>query len=411
VTNTKVEFRDERTAQAHELLLERLRALTTSDQWLSMLELSRRFHTYSTRNVLLLLAQGAQGRVAGYRTWQTIPAEDGNNCQVRKGARALTVLAPITRQRNETDPTTGDATSRKVLVGFKGVRVFDEAALVTPPAAPQVLPELLHGESPQQLWTALADQVCTAGFTLRDGDCAPANGRTDWLTRTVTIRPDLDPAQRTKTLAHELAHVRLHDPTSDTAHRSTRPQMEVEAESVAYLVCAHTGIDTAQYTIPYVAHWAHGDIELVQATAERVIDTARRITDTLDQELAPKLGATPSPTAPVPINAAGLSEARSEPRSAAERPSAEDALAEDRAVTELRQQVEARAAQVLTHLAANPFDWGAEPHHHAAIRAAARAISPAATPDVTTARERLGQVLRHPATPEPPDPGPTLDAA
>jgi hypothetical protein len=411
VTNTNVEFRDERTAQAHELLLERLRALTTSDQWLSMLEVSRRFHSYSARNVLLLVAQGAQGRVAGYRTWQTIPAEGGSTCQVRKGARALTVLAPITRQRDDTDPTTGESTTRKVLVGFKGVRVFDEAALVTPPAAPQVLPELLRGESPQQLWNALAEQIHAAGYTLQDGDCAPANGRTDWLARTVTIRPDLDPAQRTKTLTHELAHVRLHDPTGDAAHRSTRPQMEVEAESVAYLVCAHTGIDTAQYTIPYVAHWANGDIELIRATAERVIDTARRITDTLDHDLTPKPDLTTNPAAPLPVDARTPGAIPSTAEDVAPRRSAEGAPADDHALIAVRQQVEARAAQLLAHLAANPDDWGADPHQHAAIRNAARAISPAATPEVTTARESLGQLLRHPTAPEPPALGPTLDAA
>jgi hypothetical protein len=246
---------------------------------------------------------------------------------------------------------------------------------------------------------------------LQDGDCAPANGRTDWRARTVTIRPDLEPAQRTKTLAHELAHVRLHDPLGDAAHRSTRPQMEVEAESVAYLVCAHTGIETAQYTIPYVAHWAHGDIELVHTTAERVIDTARRITDTLDHELAPSVNPPSAPAAPAPIDATATSANFSSARDAAPRPSPEDAPADDPSLAAVRQQVEARAAQLLAHLAANPDDWGAEPHQHSAIRNAARAISPAATPEVTTARERLGQLLRHPAAPEPPDLGPTLDAA
>jgi hypothetical protein len=411
VTRASIDLRDKRTAQAHELLLEQLRSLTTSDQWLSMLDMSRRFHSYSARNVLLLVAQGAQGRVAGYRTWQTIPAEDGNTCQVRKGARALTVLAPITRQRDDTDPTTGESTTRKVLVGFKGVRVFDEAALVIPPAAPQVMPELLHGESSQQLWSALAEQVRTEGFTLQDGDCAPANGRTDWLTQTVTIRPDLEPAQRTKTLAHELAHVHLHDPTSDAAHRSTRPRMEVEAESVAYLVCAHTGIDTARYTIPYVAHWSNGDIELVQATAERVIDTAHRITDALELDLAPKVDASPSPAPPMPVNAKATSAEPLTMRDTARQPSDEDARVDDRSLAAVREQVEARAAQLLAHLTANPDDWGAEPHQHAAIRNAARAVSPAATPEVTTARERLSQLLRHPTRPEPPDLGPTLDAA
>jgi len=419
MTSASIDVRDERTAHAHELLLERLRALTTSDQWLTMLELSRRFHTYSARNVLLLLAQGAEGRVAGYRTWQTIPAQDGGTCQVRKGAQSLTVLAPITRQRDESDTATatGEKTKRRVLVGFKGVRVFDEASLVAPPAAPEVMPELLHGESPQHIWHSLAEQVQAAGFTLNDGDCSPANGRTDWLARTVTVHPDLEPAQRTKTLAHELAHVRLHDPTRDSEHRVSRPRMEVEAESVAYLVCAHTGIDAAQYTIPYVAHWANGDLELVQATAERVIDTARTITTTLERDLAPNVERPPEHPVPVPADASRAIDrtaSGAHPTLGAAAPDAPsagpDGLAGD-ALERIRAQVEARAAGVLAHLAAAPDAWGADPDQHAAIRNAARAISVPATPAVATARERLGQLLHHPAAPQPPEPGPTLEAA
>ena len=81
------------------------------------------------------------------------------------------------------------------------------------------------------------------------------------------------------------------------------------------------------------------------------------------------------------------------------------------ALAGVRQRVEERAAQVLTHLAANPDDWGADPKQHDAIRTAARAMTPAATPEVSTARERIGQLLRHPTATEPPDLGPTLDAA
>jgi len=416
LTRASIDPRDERTAHAHELLLERLRALTTSDQWLTMLELSRRFHTYSARNVLLLLAQGAEGRVAGYRTWQTIPAQDGGTCQVRKGAQSLTVLAPITRQRDDTDTATGEKTKRRVLVGFKGVRVFDERSLVAPPATPEVMPELLHGESPQQIWYALAEQVRAAGFALNDGDCSTANGRTDWLARTVTVRPDLAPAQRTKTLAHELAHVSLHDPLRDSEHRMSRPQMEVEAESVAFLVCAQSGIDAAQYTIPYVAHWADGDLELVQATAERVIDTARTITTTLERDLAPNVQPTPQHALPVPTDASTAIDRNAIDKPPAARPTPLDAPPtgpDDLAADELeriRVQVEARAAGVLAHLADNPDAWGAEADEHAAIRHAARAISVPATPAVASARDRLEQLLHHPAAPRPPEPGPTLDA-
>ena len=158
---------DARAAEAHALLVEQLRALTSSEQWLSMLEMSRRFHTYSARNVLLLMVQGAQGRVAGYRTWQTIPDEGGGNCQVRKGAKAMTILAPVTRSIEHTDEVTSETTSRRALVGFKAVRVFDETALVSPPATAEVVPQLLTGNTAERLYDTLAGQVREAGFQNR----------------------------------------------------------------------------------------------------------------------------------------------------------------------------------------------------------------------------------------------------
>lgn len=396
-TGSAALLNDARAARAHELMVEQLCALTTSEQWLAMLEMGRQFHTYSARNALLLLAQGAQGRVAGYRTWQAIPARSGGTCQVRKGAQALTVLAPITRDREAVDEASGERTVRRVLIGFKPVRVFDEAALVEPPAATEVMPDLLRGEAPTRLFTALADQIRGKGFQVQDGDCAPANGRTDWMTRMVTIRPDLEPAQRTKTLAHELAHVHLHDPSTEVARRASRDRIEVEAESVAYLVCAHAGIDSASYTIPYVAHWSGGQVDLVQATAERVIDTARRITDGLDAALHPEPDVAPElcpePTASPSVLPPAARAAH--PSMAAASPSHD--------LDFVRRSVERDAARLLARLAANPEAWGADPESLAAVRRAAAAANPPATAGVATARERLADLIHHPAAPEPPD--------
>jgi len=390
---------DARAAEAHALLVDQLRALTSSEQWLAMLEMSQRFHTYSARNVLLLMVQGAQGRVAGYRTWQTIPAEAGGNCQVRKGAKSMTILAPVTRSIAHTDEVTHETTSHRAVVGFKAVRVFDETALISPPAPAEVLPELLTGNTAQPLYDTLAHQVRTAGFRLEDGDCAPANGRTDWTTRTVTIRPDLEPSQRTKTLAHELAHVHLHDPHRSPETRMSRERMEIEAESVAYLVCAHAGVDSATYTVPYVAHWSGGNVELVQQTAERVIDAARNISDGIDQALSPNRAPSPAPR-PLP-------EPRDPKRNPGTRargphPSSNGRVA-DRELAETRRRVEADAAVLIGRLAANPDTWAADPEIRDAVRQlAARGTAPA-TPRVAAARERLAEVIHHPAAPEPHD--------
>jgi IrrE N-terminal-like domain/N-terminal domain of anti-restriction factor ArdC len=390
---------DARVAEAHALLVDQLRALTSSEQWLSMLEMSRRFHTYSARNVLLLMVQGAHGRVAGYRTWQTIPAEAGGNCQVRKGAKAMTILAPVTRSIEHKDEVTSETTSRRALVGFKAVRVFDETALVSPPAPAEVVPQLLTGNTAEHLYDTLAGQVREAGFRLEDGDCSPANGRTDWRTRIVTVRPDLEPSQRTKTLAHELGHVCLHDPQRSPETRMSRERMEVEAESVAYLVCAHAGIDSATYTVPYVAHWSAGNVELVQQTAERVIDAARNITDGIDHALSPARAPAPAPI-PLPVRREAGGDAETNAR--AQHPSSKGRVA-DRDLSDTRRRVEADAAVLIGRLAANPDEWAADPEIRDVVRRlAAREMAPS-TRRVAAARERLAEVIHHPAAPEPRD--------
>jgi hypothetical protein len=93
----------------------------------------------------------------------------------------------------------------------------------------------------------------------------------------VTIRDDLSLAQATKTFAHERAHILLGHVGSVARYLVCRGQCEVEAESVAYLVCVQLGIDAADYSLPYVARWGEGDVELIQKTAERVVTVARSI--------------------------------------------------------------------------------------------------------------------------------------
>jgi hypothetical protein len=96
------------------------------------------------------------------------------------------------------------------------------------------------------------------------------NGYADFERRIVVVREDLSGAQEMKTLIHELAHVVLHRNTD----LYDRALAEVEAESVAFVVASALGLDTSDYSFPYVARWGGGDAELVAATAQRVITAA-----------------------------------------------------------------------------------------------------------------------------------------
>ena len=126
------------------------------------------------------------------------------------------------------------------------------------------------------------------GFTLARADCGPGvNGLTHYGQRTVTVRPNVDDAQAVKTLAHELAHVLLHDPTGPdaqpglaglTSAGQCRGRLEVEAESVAYLIAASHGLDTGSYTFAYVAGWASSGDGAAAASPDTVVrQTAQRV--------------------------------------------------------------------------------------------------------------------------------------
>ncbi len=296
---------NERLAAAHATLTAAIGAVTTGAEWQQLLHLARSFHRYSPNNQLLLAAQGADGLVASFNTWKTITATDGQPCRVRKGETALRVYAPMQSVRRELDPATGEEVEVRGRVRFKLVPVFHQGQLVTPPDLP-LQPRFLEGtEPPPDVWEAVADQIDAGGFRLErgplDGPGGP-NGITDHTTRTVTVRDDLPPVQALKTQLHELAHVMLHD--GEQRDGMTRDRIEVEAESVAYVVLDTLGVDSADYSIPYVTNWAGGDIELVRSTAERVLGAARTIIDrleaTLDIELIPNPLSHAQPSSPQP---------------------------------------------------------------------------------------------------------------
>lgn len=273
----QLERREEALAAVHDRLLAAVDALTSSDAWRATLDVAARFHTYSPNNVLLIVVQRPDAtRVAGYRAWTQLGR------QVRRGERGIAILAPVLRRPDQpasTDtPAAGqnnDTPQRRVVAGFRATHVFDIAQTDGPPL-PEVRPSLLDGAAPLALWAGLLEHVAAADYTLGYGDLAPANGRTDFTDQTVLLDRGLPAAQRVKTLAHELAHIRLHAPAV-RPEGCDRPRAEVEAESVAYIVTAAHGLAADDYTVPYVTGWAGGNRDLLAATATRVLGCARSI--------------------------------------------------------------------------------------------------------------------------------------
>jgi hypothetical protein len=301
--------RDAKLDALHERLTAAVGQLSSGDDWKRALEFAARFRSRSFGNTLLIWAQHLdafeQGRVpepepsyvAGYKQWQSLGR------QVAKGQPGYMIFAPVTGRFATTTPQ--DAASwrrlgrfekpkpgevvRSRMVGAKPAYVWDVSQTTGEAVPERPRPVLLEGEAPEGLWDGLASLIEAEGFAVlrveHEGLIRGANGLTDYTARTVAVRQNMDPAAQVKTLAHELAHVRLHGPENPdaTGHRGIG---EVEAESVALMIGAAHGMDTSSYTIPYVSGWA-GTVkdkepaEVVQATGERVRKTAGAILDAL----------------------------------------------------------------------------------------------------------------------------------
>lgn len=269
----------DRADELHQQLLDQVTQLRTSDEWLQAMTAAARFHDYSLGNWLLLWSQAEQRgttvtRPAGYRTWQSIGR------QVRRGERGYQILAPITRRITRDDTT--DDESERVVCGFRVVHVFDIRQTDGEPL-PDVGPRRLTGDGDARLLEAGIGMIEDQGYRYGLDQLRGPNGLTRPGSKQVIVDAELDGAQLTTTTIHELAHVLMH---ADTAAIDCRGRVEVEAESVAYVVCAAAGLDTSSYSIPYVAGWVAATAnpeETLLRTGERIVATARRVLAVLER--------------------------------------------------------------------------------------------------------------------------------
>jgi antirestriction protein ArdC len=253
-------------------LLEELTAgvaeLTTSDRWQRFLDVQSRFHHYSFLNTLAIeLQRPGATEVAGFRTWR------GLGRRVRKGEKGIAILAPVVRRTRVED----DNGETHVLVGaptaFRVVHVFDIAQ--TDGEELPTIVERLEGEDTGGAYVRLVEVARSLGYTVEE-DYLPGerNGQCSFAERRITVEVSNAEAQQVKTLAHEIAHAMLHEGFTD------RALAELEAESVAFVVCRALGIESASYSFGYVAHWAGGGTEAVaaiKAAGARIQNTADAI--------------------------------------------------------------------------------------------------------------------------------------
>jgi len=265
--------------QLHESIAQQVEQLRDGGAWQRFLDFSTSFHAYSIGNLLLALAQkpDATGPLAGFRKWQSLGRV------VRRGEKGIRIFAISSKRITETDPRTGEETTRTV-TWYPVVSVFDITQTEQLPGA-EPLPELvsdLTGSDDHDVVDLLTKRLTAAGWAVSIEQIpGSAKGYTDPATRRIVIRDGLAPLQQAKTLIHETAHVILGHVDDVAAYRQHRGVMETEAESTAYVVAGMLGLDTSAYSIGYIAGWAKADAALIRSTASRVTTAAHRIHEML----------------------------------------------------------------------------------------------------------------------------------
>ena len=276
----RVRTREQRRAEldeAMERLDEGVRAVFESGRWERYLEVMSRFHQYSANNSLLIAMQMPNATaVASYTDWKR---KFGR--QVRKGERGIRILAPVRYRKKVEDEAVVER-----LAGFRLASTFDVSQTDGEPL-PQIA-ELLDGsvERYEQVMGAIEKAApVPVGFEEMH---AGVNGFFSRAERRIAIRPGMNQAQTVKTAIHELAHSRMHGfdgaaPPEDLPDRATR---EVQAESVAFVVASHYGLDTGGYSFGYVASWAAGrELEELKASMGAIRETAHGIIEDIDAAL------------------------------------------------------------------------------------------------------------------------------
>ena len=195
----------------------------------------------------------------------------------------------------ETAPDGSTATTIQLVqrVGFRTVTVFDVSQTEGKP-----LSELVHKLTGDVAdYERMTEAICALSPYPINIEAFPgaAYGCCNFVEQRILVQPDMSQVQTIKTMIHEVSHAKLHAPIEDgdgetPPQRKRRFVREMEAESVAYVVCQHFGIDTADYSFGYVAGWSHGkNLSQLKASLELIRNTAAELIDGIDppKELPP----------------------------------------------------------------------------------------------------------------------------
>ena len=284
-----------------EKLEQGIKELFESEKYKTYLNTMSKFHNYSFNNTMLIAMQKPEATlVAGFKAWQK-----NFDRHVKKGEKGIRILAPapykIKEEQEKLDPVTGEIMLDKngmpitveveiKIPAFRVVPVFD-VSQTDGKELPDIGVNELSGsvEDYEDFMQALTE-VSPVPITYEDID-GDAKGYFHTTDHRIAIQEGMSQSQTVKTAIHEVAHAKLHDRERnqdiDAVLDKDRNTKEVEAESVAYTVCQHFGIDTSDYSFGYIAGWSSDrDMKELKSSLDTIRKTASELITGIEDRLA-----------------------------------------------------------------------------------------------------------------------------
>ncbi len=299
-TNAGKQTEKQKVQEITQKLEEGIKDVFESEKYKEYLTTMSKFHHYSFNNTMLIAMQKPDATlVAGYQAWQK-----NFDRHVKRGEKGIRILAPapykVKEEQEKTDPVTGELVLDKngmpvieeveiKIPAFRVVPVFD-VSQTEGKELPDIGVSELSGsvEDYEDFMQALTEiSPVPIGYEQIDGD---AKGYFDTEEHRIALQEGMSQSQTVKTAVHEVVHAKLHDRELNSDLEESIPKdrntKEVEAESVAYTVCQHFGIDTSDYSFGYIAGWSSGkDMKELKSSLDTIRKTASELITGISERL------------------------------------------------------------------------------------------------------------------------------
>ena len=281
-----------------ERLEQGVKEIFTSERYTEYLNIMSKFHNYSFNNTLLITMQKPEATlVAGYQAWQK-----KFNRHVKRGEKGIQIIAPAPiREKQEIEkidpvtkePVIGDdgppetEIVEMVIPMFRVTTVFDVSQTEGEPIAELEVPELTGSVQFYDTFMEALQNISPVPIRMMEIE-GEAKGYYHQTEKYIAIQENMSNVQTMKTGVHEVSHALLHDREVMDAEGilKDRTTKEVEAESIAYIVCNHFGLDTSEYSFTYIASWCESkDMKALRASMDTIRKTSAEIIGNIEEQM------------------------------------------------------------------------------------------------------------------------------